>query len=44
MSTVQNEYECYECKFNPNYHSFHYLTENNEEIYYYKIGIIQFVK
>ena len=35
MSTVQNEYECYECKFNPNYHSFHYLAENNEEIYYY---------
>lgn len=31
----QNEHECNECKYNPNSHSFHFISQNDNEKYYY---------
>lgn len=31
----RNEDKCYECSYTPNYHSFHLLSENDDECYYY---------
>ena len=35
MLSRRNVEVCQDCKYTPNYHSFHLLTENDEELYYY---------